>query len=486
MGNSIWNEGQVIGGDAGGPAAQGGAGILVESGAMVDDVTNLGRIVGGLNGDASTAYGIRNDGTIRHLANAQGGSLGALTFYGDLPENYDIILNSTSSYGQLAVGSDTSSTQMTVGVSSLSAGPITGSYNDVITGVSASNITNETVVFKTQGSALAVLDHSTLRDPNANSTDWDLRVWNYGTDMADPQHYLLDTNAVILRYAMTYDCNLFDVNGVCITGSLRFTDIKGAYGVPGNSSELAGVLAGALRIGTKVRLGGFMDFGANIDNVDGVDFNSHLPMIGGFVGYSDQSDGAGLQARVSVAYEHQDAELTRANLMGTASKVKGDSAFETYGFLGEMAWGFDIGSTTQLTPFIGLAATRSTRDGYNESGKTGIVEDPFSYASYSATQVTGMAGLRVKGMLTDELSFRLGVGVEHDFSYNADPFKISGDFGSASYTSNLSPADWRFIGTAGLAYLIAPNKELDIDGYASQFTKDTADYGVTVGVKLGF
>lgn len=169
---------------------------------------------------------------------------------------------------------------------------------------------------------------------------------------------------------------------------------------------------------------------------------------------------------------------------GSASKAEGDSAFVTYGFLGEAGWGFNVGSSTVLTPFIGLAATNSTRESYSEGGKAGVV-DTFSYDSYTANQVTGLAGLRATGMLTDVVAYRLGAGIEHDFSYSLDTFKFSGDFGKASYENDDTPADWRLVGTGGLSYLFAPNKQLSLDGYVSHFTGDAANYGVTLSFRMG-
>ena len=375
---------------------------------------------------------------------------------------------------------------MTVGVSLLSKDLSTHIYKDAVTGVDASNITNETKVLKVKSGVLAALDHSTDRDPNALATDWDLRVWNYGEDMAAPQQYLLDTNALILRYAMTYDCNLFDVNGFCISGSLRYTDVQGAYGASGSASEFAGVLTGAVRIASKVRIGGFLDWGTNPDNVDGVKYTSNIPTVGAFIGYSDAPDDTGIQARLAAAYNHENADFTRANLLGTSAKAKGNSSFNTYGFLAELGYGFDVGNTMVVTPFLGLAGTKSTRDGYNESGDNGGVFDPLNYDSYTATEVTGIAGVRLKGSISDQLSYRLSLGVEHDFSYNVDAFKLSGNFGSSSYKTNEAPADWRLAGSAGLSYLFAPDKEFNLDGYVSQFDKNAPAYTVMVGFKMGY
>jgi hypothetical protein len=97
-------------------------------------ITNLGTITGG-------GYHIRNVGTITTLNNRQGAgnSSGALTYIGTLPTNYNIIVNSTSIYGKLAVTSGTGS--MAFGVYSTST--LTSNlYTDVLSGVTPDNISN--------------------------------------------------------------------------------------------------------------------------------------------------------------------------------------------------------------------------------------------------------------------------------------------------------------------------------------------------------
>jgi hypothetical protein len=86
------------------------------------------------------------------------------------------------------------------------------------------------------------------------------------------------------------------------------------------------------------------------------------------------------------------------------------------------------------------------------------------------------------------MSYRLGAGVEHDFSYDVDDFKVSSaDFGTSSYSSELAPSDWRLNGTAGFSYFMSPNKELMLDGFVSQFSDDDdLNYAVSVGFRFGF
>ena len=96
------------------------AGSLLNSGSVgiinyngeISTLTNTGTITGAL-------YGIQNNGVIQTLNNQQGG-VQPLTFAGNLPTYYNIIVASTTEYGKLVVAADNISGQTTFGISSSS------------------------------------------------------------------------------------------------------------------------------------------------------------------------------------------------------------------------------------------------------------------------------------------------------------------------------------------------------------------------------
>ena len=99
-------------------------------------ITNTGTIKG-------TARGIKNNNIVTTLNNSQGaGNInGALTYEGRLPANYNIIISSTSNYGKLSVTSATNS--LIFGIHNTSNISL-GTYQDVLTGVTASNLSSLT------------------------------------------------------------------------------------------------------------------------------------------------------------------------------------------------------------------------------------------------------------------------------------------------------------------------------------------------------
>ena len=120
------------------------SGTVSTSNSYSDGIYNDGTITNLTNsGTISTPVnygkGIRNTGTITTLNNSQGSgnNAGALTYRGNLPTNYNIIINSTSVYGRLSATSVTGT--MTFGIYSGSTVSAGATYDNVLAGVSPLN-----------------------------------------------------------------------------------------------------------------------------------------------------------------------------------------------------------------------------------------------------------------------------------------------------------------------------------------------------------
>lgn len=102
----------------------------------IQTLTNTGTISGGL-------FGINNSdvGGIDTLNNQQGSSSSALSLTGKLPLNYNVIIASTSNYGQLSVDTVTGVTQF--GISSLSTSNssiLNTNFSSVLSGITADQL----------------------------------------------------------------------------------------------------------------------------------------------------------------------------------------------------------------------------------------------------------------------------------------------------------------------------------------------------------
>ena len=140
---TLSNSGTISGGASGlggsgtsaGINGTGGVGVL--NSGTITTITNTGTIVGGVNtGGTGNNFGNSNSGTITTLNNSQGvgNAAGALTLTGALPLNYNIIINSPTSYGQLSVSGVSGA--MNFGISSSSIVAST-TYADVLQGFSS-------------------------------------------------------------------------------------------------------------------------------------------------------------------------------------------------------------------------------------------------------------------------------------------------------------------------------------------------------------
>jgi len=116
----------------------------------ITNINNLGSIVGPFAG--ITEY--TGTQAIQKLNNLQGAgnSNGALTYNGSLPIQYNIIINSNSVYGKLSVSGGTEVT--TFGIDSRSVVSV-GTYQDVLTGITVSNLSSLTGTYGTYTWTLA-------------------------------------------------------------------------------------------------------------------------------------------------------------------------------------------------------------------------------------------------------------------------------------------------------------------------------------------
>jgi hypothetical protein len=420
-----------------------------------------------------------------------------------LPKRYEIVINSPSAYGQLEVVPQESTCgggvvrcrampmsamevqKMVVSVNmALSQTLPSGTYPRVIAGVSADDISNEDVVIDGGNGVVGAASQQV-----GQALNWDLRVLNYGADMARPQQQLMDRSALILRSDLgRFDCDLFDARGLCVTGGLRQWGFNNGSGdVSTADNDFSFTLTAATKLSEHFRLGGFLNAGGGNDGYAGTEITSSYPTFGGFIVYSAQASGEGLKARVAGAFKVEDARFTRSNLLGSGSQVTGESSFTTFGIAGELGYGFKVLDKVLLTPYLGFGGSNTRRGAFAESGlQAGLVDETFTYDDYNASQATGSGGLRVAGALSDRIGYRLGAGVEYDLSYDIDAFALQGRFGRSSFAPGTEPNDVRVNGSAGVSYLLAPNRSIGLDGFVTESNySDAPDYSLMLQFKLG-
>jgi len=475
----------------------GSSAIVVERGAA--NITNYGIITAAGTG---YAHGIYNsgDGTISNISNfgtitsARGygiysesgatittlnNSQVSLTYYGKLPQNYNIILGSNAStFGTLVVTNpsnyDGSSGKTTFGINS---GAVkSNKYAGVISGVSTTYLTAQTGTYDGYDWSLSL--------QSGSSTVWDLSFPSYvsGPSSADTDTSLLtvasNLKGVInyqnssLNHSLNYDCSYFGKSNSCMSNSVRNSNTKD------NDSQSVAIIA-STKIGDQVRVGGFIDGTVNKDHNPNMKLNSSNPMFGAFVRFNQHDQNFGLKGGVSAGYIDQDLKSTRV-ATGTSEPGTGTSNLTTKGIQAELQYGIDAASFLTVSPYVGYRNTQTTRDKYTEETSS-TVTTPLTYNKIKQTEETAFAGIELKSHFhtTDKFA-TLNLGYEHAAKFSIDNLSTSGVSGTSDVNLGSNIDKTRPVITASL------NQDLGTSGRLSlNFDRRQQVYSPTNSTNVG-
>jgi len=334
-------------------------GIELYANTLINTLTNTGEILGanvGIYNYGGAGFGSLNPdvvvGTIAILNNSQGGgSQTPLTYYGVLPTNYNIIINSPTHFGQLSnqAYDILYSGTMTFGISNLSSA---GSSSigillpNVLININPSGISN------IGASSLLVGEFITVTSPNGysgqliykNFGNWDfmlLALGHNGPTAADTQASL-NTQSRRLRSTFnstmasgnfanmnTYDCNLFDKNNMCISAGGRYTNVDN----PSSNNSAAVVVLG-YKVNSNIRIGGFLDQSVSNNTPSGINISNKNPMMGAFAVWNKNADGLGYQVKLANAYQDKDVRSTRDAFGETGEAGTGKTNLNTQSYVG--------------------------------------------------------------------------------------------------------------------------------------------------------
>ena len=364
----------------------------------------------------SGSVGIRNLGSITNLTNAQGGdgssaSTTALRFSGGLPSNYYIYIASASNYGQINFSGPLGSTH--IGITS--GGFLkSGTYQGVITGITSANLQNLSGVYGYQAWKL-------ISDA-ATPTTWSLVVGpdsnNSGRALVANQNTLrslLSRRSSAIMMMMDYDCETFDGKGYCVSFRARYTAMQ-------SQNEGAGVFTAAYRASEKVRIGGFVDYRATEKDGTGLKQGDTMPTVGAFAAYSQSGNATGFQAKASAAYNSGRVTVTRASSVTDNTEAGSAKAgLNSYAIGAELGWGFAVSPNMFATPYTGVRYSDATRNSYTEATVAGV-DFPISYDTYYQRLTTATVGMRLSGMLSDNVGYLASLGGEYDLMHKASTY----------------------------------------------------------------
>ena len=446
---SLINEGSITGG-----VSINNIGPNTSTGTGIRFLTNTGYIDGGIS-VANIGVGSIGVGT---LSNLQGASTtSALAYTGLLPTNYNIIINSASQYGQLAGSSVAGSTNFGIYAGSLISSRY---YSDVLQGLSDGNLGTRTGTYDGMGWTLV-----------ANGNNYDLRFTGINTagtqasvhNTAQKLRSIFNTAAISTNFANmnTYDCNLFDTKGMCISAGGRYTTVDN----PSANSSSAVVVVG-YKATPNIRIGGFLDQNFNTSTPAGIRIANKNPMMGAFAVWNQKEDGLGLQVKVANAYQDKDVTTTRDGVTFTAESGTGATKLNTQSYVVEFSYAVKDQYDTLVRPYLALRYTNIKQDGYTETG----ISTPLTYDPLTDKSTTALFGVKFNRAITAKANITGSLGLEQDLERSVDKYTATsaGISGLTSENFNNDIHHTRPVASVGAYYVLSKTQRISGDVYYQQ------------------
>ena len=244
-----------------------------------------------------------------------------------------------------------------------------------------------------------------------------------------------NTQTVAANFALNYDCNIFDVKGMCISAGGRYTTIDN----PGINNSAAIVTLG-YKVNPHIRIGAYLDQNIHISNPTGINISNNTPLMGLYAVWNKEQSGLGYQVRLANTYQDKDVTQTRT-VFDTSEAGSGKSSLTSQSYLAELSYAFQYEDRTLVRPYAGLRYTHLKQDGYTEGTVAGSVEDPLTVAALRDKSATALLGVKVQRSLTDKATLTAQLGLEQDLhhkvgNYSATDLNAS-DLTAIAFNSNI-------------------------------------------------
>ena len=259
----------------------------------------------------------------------------------------------------------------------------------------------------------------------------------------------------------TYDCNLFDTKGMCISAGGRYTTVDN----PNSNSSSAVVVVG-YKATPNIRIGGFLDQNVSNNTPTGIKISNKNPLMGIFAVWNQNADGLGVQVKLANAYQDKDVNTTR-DVIGASEAGSGATNLNTQSYVGELSYALLANQDkTTLRPYLALRQTTIKQDAYTETG----VANPLSYASLKDRSITALVGLKLSHAVTPKATLTASFGIEQDLEHSVDQYSATSS-SIANLTSenfNDSIKRTRPVASAGAYYAVSKTQRISGDVYYQQ------------------
>jgi hypothetical protein len=437
----------------------GGVGITNDISSSIITITNNGNITGGTDTEGLKNFGIVNAGTIGTLNNAQGGNgataaTRALTYSGRLPNSYNIIIDNPNHYGQLDATNGSPSGITSFGIYEGSTvtsrhysnvlvnaavdGSPTGRYDNMVWTLDGTDLTHYDLVFT--GMSL------TQTQASLNISAQRLRS-------------IFSAAAISSNFANinTYDCNLFDANGMCIAAGGRYTSLDNS-----SASTTSAVVVLGYKASPNIRIGGFLDQSVNNNSPTGIKVSNKIPLMGAFAVWNQNEDGLGYQVKIANAYQDKNVTTTR-DAFDTTEAGSGKANLNTQSYVAKLSYALTAGEDTTLSPYLAVRYTNIKQDAYTETGIT----TPLTYAGLADRSTTALVGIKLNHALSPQANLTASLGVEYDLKHRTDQYSATSVDIPGLTPESISSSSHRTrpVASAGAYYNVSKTQRISGDIY---------------------
>jgi hypothetical protein len=342
--------------------------------------------------------------------------------------------------------------------------------------------TSTTLIFRSLGSAdsAVAIDDVTLYyfgpgGPSSSDTQSSLKT------LASRLRGSYNSASLIANFpnSNTYDCNLFDVKGMCISAGGRYSTVDNP-----NSNSTAAVVTLGYKVNPNIRIGGFLDQSINNNNPIGVHLSNSKPMMGAFAYWNQNPDGLGYQVKLANAYQDKDLSTTR-DVIGTSEAGRGTTSLTTQSYVGELSYAFMYKENTLVRPYFALRHTSIEQDAYTETG----VDTPLTYSALNDRTTSALMGVKFKHALNEKTNLTGSLGVEQDLHHKTDQLTAT-SASIAGLTSENFSGDihrTRPVASIGATYDIAKTQSLSGEVLVQQLPfQSTAGATAYFNYMIGF
>jgi hypothetical protein len=257
----------------------------------------------------------------------------------------------------------------------------------------------------------------------------------------------------IMINGFTYDCPVFDKNGICISSGGRNTTVATQ-----GTNNSAGLLIASYRLNdNNGRIGAWVDQNTSANNT---------PMIGLFGVWSENLNGTGTEIKISAAYGQKNTTVTR-QVIGTSEPGSGSYQLISQGAQIITKYGFALMRDAIFSPYAGIRYTQNNMNSYTET-TTSSVTMPLTYGNLNTNMTTVLAGLEAKYKVIPETTLLASFGMETDTNTFNGSYSATGVLGLTPINLNSNPVKTRPTVTLGGYYDVTKTQRFSVMGIYRQ------------------